>query len=59
MVEIIRGLVRPLMAVSSWVTILWMALNQQPVPDWLIALAATLSAFYFGDEAARRTNGGN
>ena len=53
--EFIRAMVRPFLAVSAWVVVLYIAVTGGTVPEWLVTITAALTGFYFGDRAARRT----
>ncbi len=51
----ISSLVRPFLAVSAWVAVLFMLVAGRQVPGELWTLSASLTAYYFGERAARKT----
>lgn len=56
--DFIRAMVRPVLALSSWLTILGMAWAGKPVPAELWTIAASLTGFYFGSRGTQPPAGG-
>ena len=54
-VEIVRALVRPLLALSGWATFLYIITKTGAVPTELLGVVATLTGFYFAERAAKKT----
>ncbi len=53
-IDLIRALVRPLLAFMPAVTVAWLVVAGRPVPEplwWVLGITYT---FYFGEGAARR-----
>ena len=53
-VEALRALVRPLLALSAWAVILYQVLSGDNIPGELWAIASILTGFYFAERAVKK-----
>ena len=53
--DFIRAMVRPLVTLSGWGTVLSMTWLGKPIPDFLLAFVTALTAWIFAERAMRHT----
>ena len=56
-IEAIRALIRPFMAISFTLGILWLTVKGKLPPEIVGTAATTIAAFYFGERAALKKPG--